>query len=403
MSKSSMKIKISVVIPIYNTEKYIDRCVESIITQTYQHLEIILVDDGSTDSCVEKCDLYALQDSRIRVIHKKNGGLVSARKAGVRIASGDYITHVDSDDWVEEDAYKNIVEKLQAYHPDVLTYGLTKDYESGLLVRRRSEIAEGMYSLDLFWEKMNESISKSYFYCQGIVVNAVTKVIKAELMKKWQEEIDDNIRYGEDNALTYWSITHLNNIYVQQECFYHYCVHKGSMNWENGEDNYALCLRTIQNMKRANEECAVEAQTTINLIETAYYLLAIYCMEYCFESNGELIFFPDVHKGGRGILYGKGVFANRFLECVRRTDFLEIIGNVDSRDIKKIQSFSPEAYDYVILGIAEPNIIKDAINKLVYMGIPIEKIKYVEKKNITVENLPTDMQKILFSYIEDRE
>jgi len=391
-SPKERKIVLSVVIPIYNTGKYLDRCVESIITQTYRHLEIILVDDGSTDSSASKCDLYALGDSRIKVIHKKNGGLVSARKAGVRIAGGDYITHVDSDDWVEKDAYKNIVEKLQIYFPDVLTYGLTKDYESGLFVRRRSEIAEGMYSLCDFWKEMNESINRNYFYCQGIVVNAFTKVIKADLMKKWQEEIDDSVRYGEDNALTFWAITHLSSIYVQQECFYHYCVHKGSMNWENGEHNYGLCLRTIQNMRRAYEDCTVEAQTIVNFIETAYYLLAIYCMEYCFERHGKLIFFPNVSKGSRGILYGKGVFSSRFLECVRKTDFMEIVENVDGKDASRITSISPETYDYVIIGIAEPNIIRDAIGKLRRMGIPDTKIMHIEKERMTIENLPSEMQ-----------
>ncbi|MDE6992490.1 MAG: glycosyltransferase, partial [Lachnospiraceae bacterium] len=94
---------ISVIVPVYNVEKYLDRCVESLLGQTYRRLEIILVDDGSTDGCGAMCDGYAQRDSRVRVIHKRNGGLSDARNAGLAAASGSYIGYVDSDDWIEPD------------------------------------------------------------------------------------------------------------------------------------------------------------------------------------------------------------------------------------------------------------------------------------------------------------
>lgn len=100
---------ISIVIPVYNVEKYIDKCLETIVKQTYQHLEIILVDDGSTDLSGEKCDLWKKKDSRIIVIHKENGGLSSARNAGINIATGDYISFIDSDDFID----LTMIEKLR--------------------------------------------------------------------------------------------------------------------------------------------------------------------------------------------------------------------------------------------------------------------------------------------------
>ncbi len=107
--------KISVIVPIYKVEEYLHRCIDSIINQTYTNLEIILVDDGSPDNCPMICDEYAKKDSRIRVIHKKNGGLSDARNAGLEIATGEYIGFVDSDDWIHKDMYhilyKNIIEK----------------------------------------------------------------------------------------------------------------------------------------------------------------------------------------------------------------------------------------------------------------------------------------------------
>ena len=103
---------LSVIVPVYNVEKYLDRCIRSIAGQTYTNLEIILVDDGSTDHCGEICDEWSRKDTRIQVFYKKNGGLVSARKAGLKTASGQYIAYVDSDDWIEENMYERMMELM---------------------------------------------------------------------------------------------------------------------------------------------------------------------------------------------------------------------------------------------------------------------------------------------------
>lgn len=106
---------ISVIIPVYNVEKYLERCLRSVINQTYKNLEIILVDDGSTDNSGNICDVYKENDNRIKVIHKTNGGLSSARNAGLDIAGGDYIGFVDSDDWIELNMYEYLYSLLQDY------------------------------------------------------------------------------------------------------------------------------------------------------------------------------------------------------------------------------------------------------------------------------------------------
>src|SRR5699024_9631307 len=98
--------KISVIVPVYKVESYLERCILSIIKQTYKNLEIILVNDGSPDNCGELCDIYAKKDSRIKVIHKKNGGLSDARNVALDIATGDYIGFVDSDDWININMYE---------------------------------------------------------------------------------------------------------------------------------------------------------------------------------------------------------------------------------------------------------------------------------------------------------
>ena len=128
MKKSGV---ISVIVPIYGVEKYLAQCIESIINQTYTKLEVILVDDGSPDSCGAICDEYAQMDSRIIVVHKKNGGAASARNAGLRIASGEYIHFLDGDDYLEPDAYEKMLEALIDHDADIVHGQLRYIYVDG--------------------------------------------------------------------------------------------------------------------------------------------------------------------------------------------------------------------------------------------------------------------------------
>ena len=114
---------ISVIVPIYKTEKYICKCIESIINQTYKNLEIILVDDDSPDDCGNICDRYAQRDKRIKVIHKKNEGAAIARNIGINIATGEYVSFVDSDDWIDLDLYERLLKKIKS-DDDMIIFGL---------------------------------------------------------------------------------------------------------------------------------------------------------------------------------------------------------------------------------------------------------------------------------------
>ena len=118
-----MNEMISVIIPVYNVEKYIERCLDSVISQSYPNLDIIIVDDGTTDKSGEICDKYALSDTRIRVFHTENAGLGEARNRGLREATGEYISFIDSDDWVEEDFYKELIEAIQKSDADISICG----------------------------------------------------------------------------------------------------------------------------------------------------------------------------------------------------------------------------------------------------------------------------------------
>ena len=125
-----MNSLISVIIPIYNVEKYLDRCVDSIINQTYKNLEIILVDDGSPDNCPKMCDDYAKKDSRIRVVHKENGGLSDARNAGMEVATGEYVSFIDSDDYISLDFYETLFQTMIDNDSDIVECSVVKFYEN---------------------------------------------------------------------------------------------------------------------------------------------------------------------------------------------------------------------------------------------------------------------------------
>ena len=110
---------ISVIVPVYKVEKFLDRCINSIIQQTFTNLEIILVDDGSPDRSGEICDEWKMKDKRIRVIHKENGGLSDARNKGLDVATGDYVAFIDSDDWIDPDMFQLLYDATQKYQADI--------------------------------------------------------------------------------------------------------------------------------------------------------------------------------------------------------------------------------------------------------------------------------------------
>lgn len=151
---------VSIIVPIYNVEKYLKKCVDSIINQTYKNLEIILVDDGSPDLCGEICDEYVKMDKRIKVIHKINGGLSDARNAGLNIMQGQYVGFVDSDDWIEPNMYARLIENLIDFNADISIGGVTNllESENGYKILRTTQKDE-----IINWSCDKEEAMECYF------------------------------------------------------------------------------------------------------------------------------------------------------------------------------------------------------------------------------------------------
>ena len=164
---------ISVIVPVYKVEKYLDKCVSSIVNQSCRDLEIILVDDGSPDNCPEMCDAWAVQDSRIKVIHQKNGGLSAARNAGLKMAVGEYIGFVDSDDYIEPDMYEQLFKNMQENESDIAVCGCFIADENGkikAIKENRGGVYEQKEAVEVLSLSMNNS-AWNKLYKKSIIGN----------------------------------------------------------------------------------------------------------------------------------------------------------------------------------------------------------------------------------------
>lgn len=220
---------ISVIVPIYGVEAYIKQCVDSIIAQKYKDLEIILVDDGSKDNCPAICDEYAKIDDRIKVVHKQNGGLVSARQAGLKVATGEYIGFVDGDDWIADDMYQTMADVIEKYSPDVIASEFISEYETKSVVSDQL-FEEGFYDKSrLESEIYPKMLFKGTFYQFGIFPNCWTKLFKREILEKNLPKVDTRIKMGEDAAFTYACLLDANSFYGIKKGMYHYRILASSM------------------------------------------------------------------------------------------------------------------------------------------------------------------------------
>lgn len=220
---------ISIIVPIYKIEDLLPECIESLINQTYKDIEIILVDDGSPDRCPEICDDYAQKDDRIKVIHKSNGGLVSARKAGLQIAKGEYIGYVDGDDWVEPQMFEDFADIIARYNSDIVAAGFKKDIGNTVTMKTNS-IKLGLYTE----EEIKNYIIPNMFFIDGVNQPGIytyvwNKVFKKSLLYANQMNVDDDIFLGEDAACVYPTILNAESIYITDTCYYHYRQRADSM------------------------------------------------------------------------------------------------------------------------------------------------------------------------------
>ncbi len=207
----------SIIVPCYNVETYINKCVDSILNQSFKDFEVILVDDGAKDSTAKILDNYQDLDSRIRVIHKENGGLTSARKAGADIALGDYIIPVDGDDWVSEDYIEQFYNVVSKHHPDVIVCGLIRATETKEKYIYPPKVNNRYGFFDR--NSLEEHLFSSVFYFNPYLCS---KAIKADLYKKYQMSLNEKVIMGEDSAVSIPCIVASDSMFIVEKCMYYY-------------------------------------------------------------------------------------------------------------------------------------------------------------------------------------
>lgn len=208
---------VSIIIPVYKVEKYMNRCIESIMNQTYKKIEIILVDDGSPDNCGKICDEYAKKDKRVVVVHKENGGLSDARNAGIDIAKGKYIAFVDSDDYVDNDYVEILYKAISEDKADIAISSHKVMYENGTILEK----ATG--ERNILTQK--ETI-KRILYDEGIDLSAWAKLYKKELFKTMKFPKG---RLFEDAAITCKIISLTEKVSLVSKSTYNYIIRNDSI------------------------------------------------------------------------------------------------------------------------------------------------------------------------------
>lgn len=209
---------ISVIVPVYKAEPYLERCINSIRNQTYTNLEIVLVDDGSPDRCGEMCDAFAAEDSRIRVVHKKNGGSSSARNVGLDVVSGNYVGFVDSDDWIEQNMYERLLELLQTHQAEIAACGIRCDSVDGKAISYFYRATQPPEEICVF---NREEAVLELIHARRISNSFCDKLFHAQVLKQMRFPVG---MVSEDFDLMPSCIISVNKVVFDSSPMYHYIM-----------------------------------------------------------------------------------------------------------------------------------------------------------------------------------
>lgn len=301
---------ISVIVPIYKVEQYLAECLDSLVAQTCNELEIILVNDGSPDNCPAICEEYAKKDNRITVLHKENGGLISARQAGVEVARGDYIGFVDGDDWIEPDMFQKITDSINKYHSDIVMCQFvynhadreeTSNYNLCREFYTREQIVSEIIPTMLF--------NGTYFHF-GIYPNCWSKVFKKDLLMQNLMSVDKRTTIGEDTSFTYPCLLDAQSVSFVDDALYHYRINNQSMTKKYDEKLKDVILLPYQVLQNKTTNFNIENQLD-------YYLLYLVNFVIRNEANANN---PNSAKEKKAVL-GQFTKNKQLKSAIKRTSY----------------------------------------------------------------------------------
>lgn len=386
MSESPL---VSVIVPVYGIDRYIGLCIESLLRQTYENIEILLVDDGSPDRCPEICDLYADKDSRVRVIHKPNGGLVSARKAGLARAHGDWIGYVDGDDWVEPDFLEGLLRVARKSDADMACTGFTRDlFETSAAFS--NAIPPGTYEgddLETLWSSM---LSEGEFYRPGVFTYVWNKLFRRDIVAECQLNVDERISIGEDAAVTYPALLRCKKVVVTGSAAYHYRQREDSMLKSRSEVSEEL--RKLRYLCRY---LSVWAKKLPHDTETRYHVrkqIVDYLLSLCvirlgaWSAGGERAFFGADCYGKRVVVYSAGTFGQQLTSRMRESGFCQVVGWIDDDyweyrrcclNVDPVECVRDFEYDYLLIATTDSRVASRAVRRLEKYGVSREKTRTI--------------------------
>ena len=243
----------SIIVPVYKVEKYLPACIESVLNQTFSDFELILVDDGSPDSCPEICESFKEKDNRIKMIHKQNGGLASARRAGIQVASGDYVFNLDSDDLIEPDTLEYAAKKICDTSCDIVSFSY-RWVKTGRTVNVTDDgLDEGLYTENDIKKHiyprilMDKDMKHMSYYLSG-------KAVKRELLTPIQLGVSEEISLGEDLCCTVPCYLNAKSVYISKKQAYLYTVREDSLSKEFNTKQIYLIENVINEISKNDTE-----------------------------------------------------------------------------------------------------------------------------------------------------
>lgn len=385
---------ISVIVPIYNIEKYLNQCLESICNQSYNNLEIILVDDGSIDNSDKICDEFALKDTRIKVIHKINEGVVRARKTGLAAAKGRYIGYVDGDDWIEPNMFERLYEVVSRENVDVAMCGRYEDTGNSSRAVYHG-FPEGRYDKHKMLKKVYPNmIVNGEFFEWGLFPGVWDKLFRKEILEKYQMEVDERLTMGEDAACVYPCLLNANSIYILNECLYHYrqsisSMVKQDLDNESIRERFNILYNSVmRNFVKDKYIFDLRDQWRDYLL-----FLMVPRIELLYKDVKRLEFlfpFPKVKRGSNIILYGMGTYGQLLYRFICHSGICNVVACADRNYLElnkqglkviapdEIENFK---YDFIVIANSFASVRK-AIYKELSNRYPANKIQLMDEKMI---------------------
>lgn len=387
-------VKVSIIIPVYNTEIYLRECLDSMVNQTLREMEMICVDDGSTDGSPAILDEYAEKYANIKVIHQENAGMVAARKCGEAEACGEYVGYMDSDDWAEPDMYEQLYTCAVIHKADLVTSGyyMEGNYTSELL----DGVDGGMYHGEDMQKLRENMIYDMKRKAAGLRGSRCCKLFSRELLQKIPVPVPNDISLSEDKMQVLACILECRSAYVIKKAYYHYRINPASST-HSADPSYLLRVNSVYQYMRKlfphpNFTSSMRMQAELYIMEM---LILGINTRLGFETRNLLWFDPywleEIPAGARIVLYGAGEAGRKCRTQLLAKGCHTYVGCVDFEyarlkdDVLQIKS--PAAleeidYDFIVITIKNPVKAVQIREALEEQGVEPGRILWFEQREL---------------------